>query len=412
MPLQLTLTCLRAATHRQAQRLLKIAIYGWTLSRGYQRTLYSAAGRSVKVFEISLSLIIVLFILSCAFKPRAFDETEWRKKVESPSTEKLYSPHFKDGKYFNPWMPMEGKQFREFLRWRFSRKDTYTDDEQAFRANIQPHLNDRINELSDEEFIAWIGHGTFLIRIQAEYWLTDPIFSKRALLPARVTPSAISTHELSELTTSVNVLISHNHYDHLDVKSIRSLPEKARIYVPLGLKKYVEEIHEGEVRELDWWESVDLESGTKLVCLPAQHWSRRIGQPRNSTLWASYILITPRTSIYYGGDSGYFLGYKEIGRIFPGIGYALLPVTAYHPRWFMHYSHMNAAEVLDAFQDLGARYFIPTQWGTFQLGDNPPGYPALDLMKTIQKKGFDPSRFIIMDIGEIRVLSEPGRTTP
>jgi len=105
------------------------------------------------------------------------------------------------------------------------------------------------------------------------------------------------------------------------------------------------------------------------------------GEPLNvavtSPLWASYLLITPETVIYYGGDSGYFVGYREIGRQFPNINYALLPLTAYHPRWFMHYAHMNVPEALAAFIDLGARYFIPNQWGTFHLGDEPPGYPIL-----------------------------------
>jgi len=254
------------------------------------------------------------------------------------------------------------------------------------------------------DFITWIGHGTFLMRLQGEYWLTDPIFSKRALLPKRVTPPAIGAEDLNEITDRVNVLISHNHYDHLDVASIRALPIKSLIFVPLGLKTYIESFTQGIVRELDWWAEVDISHGTKLICLPAQHWSRRIGQSTNSTLWASYLLITPNTVIYYGGDSGFFVGYQEIGRRFQNIGYALLPTTAYHPRWFMHYAHMNIPEALTAFKDLGARYFIPTQWGTFHLGDDPPGYAALDLKNTIQKKNLDPSRFIIMDVGQIRMV--------
>jgi len=208
------------------------------------------------------------------------------------------------------------------------------------------------------------------------------------------------------------VLISHNHYDHLDADSIRSLPGDSRFYVPLGLKKLVESFHNGLVQELDWWQEIDLGGGRKLVCLPAQHWSRRIGQDYNETLWASYLLMTPQTSVYYGGDSGYFIGYREIGRRFPRIDYALLSTTAYHPRWFMHYAHKNIPEALQAFRDLGAKYFIPTQWGTFALGDEPPGFPALDLMRTIQGEDLDPSRFMILNIGEIlplRQASSAGR---
>ena len=353
-----------------------------------------------------LFVSFIVLLSSCGGDPIHFDEAQWRRNVDNQSIEKLYAPHFKDGKYFNPWMPTEEGRFWEFLKWRLSRKRGYTDEERAFKPTVVPHLVDRIKALPDVDFISWVGHGTFLIRIQGQYWLTDPIFSKRAFIPKRVTPPAITADELKELTDRANVIISHNHYDHLDVKSIRSLPEKSRIVVPRGLKEYVASIHSYDVRELDWWESIDLKGDVKLVCLPAQHWSRRIGQGTNSTLWASYMLITPVTKIYFGGDSGYFVGYREIGRRFPNIDYALLPLTAYHPRWFMHYAHMNAQEVVDAFRELGAKYFIPTQWGSFNLGDNPPGYPALDLMRVIQEENLDPSRFMIMDIGQIRMIPQ------
>ena len=347
---------------------------------------------------------MVMPVSACLRSPAFFDETQWRKDVEGQSIEMLYAPHFKDGRYFNPWMPMESGKFCQFLKWKLSKKGAYTDKEKSFRPNIITKLIDRIRAIPNDDFIAWIGHGTFLIRLQGEYWLIDPIFSERALLPKRITPPAITVHDLSELAQKFNVIISHNHYDHLDVESIRSLPAKSIFFIPKGLKKFIESIHVGVVKELDWWEDLDLKNNVTLTCLPAQHWSRRICQSVNSTLWASYMLTTSKTSIYLGGDSGYFIGYKEFARRFSGISYALLPLTAYHPRWFMHYAHLNAEEALDAFKDLGARYLIPTQWGAFHLGDNPPGYPPLDLVKVAQKKNYDPSRIIIMDIGQIKTI--------
>ena len=321
----------------------------------------------------------------------------------------LYAAHLKEDKYFNPWMPMENGKFWQFLKWKLSKKRPYTDEEESFRPNIIPDLETRIKSIPNNDFIAWIGHGTFLFRLNGEYWLIDPIFSDRALIPRRITPPAIRAEQLKELTKSINIVITHNHYDHLDKDSISSLPAGSTFFVPKGLKKLIESLHSGPVKELDWWESLDLKSGTTVYCLPAQHWSRRIGQPVNSTLWASYMLVTPETTIYLGGDSGYFIGYKEVGRKFPDISYALLPLTAYHPRWFMHYAHMNAEETLDAFKNLGAKHLIPTQWGAFHLGDNPPGYPPLDLMKVVRKRKLDPSSIIVMDIGQIEIIKNSAK---
>jgi len=284
------------------------------------------------------------------------------------------------------------------------KKTVYTEEEKSFKATVIPDLADRIAALPEDDFITWIGHATFLIRLQGEYWLTDPMFSERALLPKRVSPPAMPVEDLKTLNGRLNVLISHSHYDHLDVDSLRALPEGTRVFVPPGLKAFVSSVFPGEIRELDWWENLDLEGGVKLVSLPAQHWSRRIGQSTNSTLWASFLIITPEVKVYYAADSGYFVGYREIGRRFPGIDYALMPVTAYGPRWFMHYSHVDAPEALQAFADLGARIFIPTQWGTFPLGDNPPGKPALDLIRLRQARNLDPARYPILAIGQIEAI--------
>ena len=251
------------------------------------------------------------------------------------------------------------------------------------------------------DFIMWIGHDTFLIRINGEYWLIDPIFSERAVVVKRKTPPGITAEALKEVAPNLRVMITHNHYDHLDASSIEDLPVNAKVYVPLGLKDAVQDMNKRDVTEMDWWQEIQCGNGITLVCLPMQHWSRRFGQGPRETLWASYMLITPKVTIYLGGDTGYFIGYKEIAKRYPKIDYALLPTTAYHPRWFMHYNHMNVDEAIEAFNDLKARYMIPQQWGTFHLGDEPPGYSILELKKTIAERKLDASRFIIMDIGQI-----------
>jgi len=345
-----------------------------------------------------------MFLCSCVITPPEFEEEVWQQSVVSQSAEMLYAPHVKDGVYFNPWMPMPSDRFAEFLKWRFSKKAVYTEEEETFLPAVQTDLLKRLDQIDTENSIAWIGHATFLIKTAGATWLTDPILSKRALLPKRRTPPALTLNELEKLDPPLYVLISHNHYDHLDKASLKALPVHARIFVPPGLKEIVQSYFKGQVEEVDWWDSIELDTGIKLVSLPAQHWSRRIGQGVNTSLWSSYLLQTPAGTIYYGGDSGYFIGYREYGRRFPNIDYALIPLTAYHPRWFMHYAHMNASETIQAFQDLGARYYIPTQWGTFRLGDNPPGYPVLDLKRKIRQRYLDPTPFRILDIGEIEVM--------
>ncbi len=324
--------------------------------------------------------------------------------MENTQTENLYNDNFHDGIFFNPWLLREDRSFAGFLKWRFSQKPPYSEEAIHNKPNVIANLVGRIEMLGKEDdFIAWIGHATFLFRIQGQYWLTDPIFSDRALLPKRITPPAIQADDLAGLQGDIHVLISHSHYDHLDKASIRNLPEGTTVYVPVGLKEYVASFFPGPVIEMDWWDEITLPHGARLTCLPAQHWSRRIFQGYNTTLWASYMVSTGHKNIYFGGDSGYFKGYKEIGRKFT-IDYALLPITAYEPRWFMHYPHMDTREAIQAFADLRAKYFIPTQWGTFHLGDNPPGLPPLDLQRDIENMQLDPARFLILDIGELHLL--------
>ncbi len=344
-------------------------------------------------------------MVSCLYAPRSFDENSWRSRVSEQDPALLYAPHSKEGRYFNPWMADE-KSFSQFLTWRLTRSVAYSDEEQSYLPGFEPNLLQRIEDVPvDTDFLVWIGHATFLIRLSGSYWLTDPILGERALLPKRVTPPALSLAELRGLEAPLTVMISHNHYDHLDKQTLRALPPQARVIVPLGLGKYVSALHEGQVIEVDWWEEVEV--GTSLITgLPAQHWSRRIGQGRNATLWSSYMIETSGLRIYYGADSGYFVGYQEFARKFDQIDYALLPITAYQPRWFMHYAHMNVDEALLAFEQLQASHFVPTQWGTFRLGDNPPGYPLLDLKRQLAARALNPRPYLMPNLGQIVILGE------
>ncbi len=348
--------------------------------------------------------LISIFFMSlpmCMSAKQKFDETKWQNDVNSADPDLLYAPNFKDGRFFNPWMRTERGGFLRFLSWKLTPGAKYSEEEKKLSPRVIPDLKERIKELGDEDFIAWIGHSTFLIRIGGDFWVTDPMFSDRALLPKRHTRPALSLKEMQQLDGKLNIIISHNHYDHFDEQSIRGLPDDASVYVPLGLKGEVEKLGKKHVVEMDWWQTIDCGKGVTLVCLPAQHWSKRLFQDANITLWASFLLVTPNVKIYFGGDSGYFIGYREFGKKYTGIDYALLPVGAYQPRWFMHYAHMDANEAIQATRDMGAGFLIPYHWGAFKLGEEPIGYPATDLKKVMKESDFDPSMAVIMDIGEI-----------
>ena len=355
---------------------------------------------------VTLLAVFATFGSSCSLTPPPFDEAAWRAKGLSADPALLFAPHFEDDRFFNPWMPNEDKSLFAVLRWRLTASQEYTEKETSYLPGVQANAKERILAMPQGDFIMWIGHGTFLLRLNGEYWLVDPIFSERAVIVKRKTPPGITAEALKEIASPLRVVITHNHYDHLDRRSILDLPENTKMFVPLGLKEYVQDMDKKDVTEMDWWQEINLGNGITLVCLPMQHWSRRLGHSPRETLWASYMLITQNTTIYLGGDTGYFIGYKEIAKRYPKIDYALLPTTAYHPRWFMHYNHMNVDEALLAFSDLNARYMIPQQWGTFHLGDEPPGYSIVELTKKIAERKLDASRFILMDIGQILPIGE------
>jgi N-acyl-phosphatidylethanolamine-hydrolysing phospholipase D len=357
-----------------------------------------------RIYFLALALLFCLF--SCVHYPASFDETIWRQTVDEESRASLYEPHFHKGRYFNPWMDREYGGFMRFFKMALAEKTQYTREERDFKPGFIPGLKDRIKAMPSGDFIAWIGHSTFLIRLRGVYILTDPIFSERALFPKRVTPPALTAEEVNEITPEVTVLVSHNHYDHLDAPSIEALSDASTIIVPMGLKTYVEGMDKRHVKEMDWWQNADLGHGITVVSLPAQHWSRRLTQGANKTLWASYMIVTPETTIYFGGDSGYFTGYREYGMVFPRITYAIMPTTSLNPRAFMHYAHMNVDEALDAFRELNAKYFIPTHWGTFQISAEPPGYPILELRRKIESLNLDPSRYLIPDLGQLIPLED------
>ena len=178
------------------------------------------------------------------------------------------------------------------------------------------------------------------------------------------------------------ILISHNHYDHLSLKVARSLRGRA-FFVPLGFRRYFRSKRYAPPHCLDWFDSVSFK-GLRITFLPAQHWSRRTLRDTNRTLWGSFLIEGPAGSVYYGGDSGYYPGFREIGDRFQ-IDIAVLPIGAFAPRWLMKAVHMSPYEAVKAACDLKASTLIPCHWGTYQISEEPLNLP-IQILERIRRE--------------------------
>jgi N-acyl-phosphatidylethanolamine-hydrolysing phospholipase D len=194
-------------------------------------------------------------------------------------------------------------------------------------------------------------------------------------------------------------VVSHAHYDHLDRYTVARLPRSIRWIVPLGLARWFERIGHRNVVELDWWQRVRVDRWS-LTCLPAQHWSFRLGQRRDRSLWCSWLIETAPRRFYFAGDSGYFVGFREFGRRFGPIDVAFLPIGTYEPRSHLRYQHMSPAESWCALDDLQAQTLIPMHWGTFQLGWDVTFDAPSALRSVIEREGGEPARTRWLDVGE------------
>lgn len=258
----------------------------------------------------------------------------------------------------------------------------------------------------------WIGHATVLVQSGGLNILTDPVFSERAsplafVGPRRVQPPGIALTELPPIDV---VVISHNHYDHLDRTSVILLNERSGgrtlFLVPLGLKPFFHQQGIFNLVELDWWD-IHRFQGVDFQLVPVQHWSARGLGDRNQTLWGGWAVFADNLRWYYSGDAGYSPDFAETrdrlaaksrdGSLFD---LALLAIGAYEPRWFMTEQHMNPAEAVQAHKDLTARRSLGVHWGTFELTDEPLDQPPRDLAAARQAAGVAEQDFFVLKIGE------------
>jgi N-acyl-phosphatidylethanolamine-hydrolysing phospholipase D len=309
-------------------------------------------------------------------------------------TAALYAPHCdRRGRFFNPWRPWT-PALGDVLRWKLSRNPY--DKRRPPEVPVAASDGDALGRRAARPAVTWIGHSTFALQDGPAILLTDPHFGPRALVPPRLSPPGAPVGAVPPHAVAV---LSHNHYDHLDRWTLRRLPRSVAWFVPLGNGAILRRYGFERVTELDWWQSAE-GGGWRVTCLPAQHWSNRLGVPRNGALWASWLLETATRRFYFAGDSGYFAGFAEIGRRFPGIDAALIPIGAYEPRWFMGYQHVDPAEAWKAFVDLGARRLVPMHWGCFDLTDEPVDLAPRALAAALAGAEGDPGRVRLLAVGE------------
>lgn len=316
----------------------------------------------------------------------------------TPTRESLYAPHrADDGRFFTPWTTSDRSLFRA-LRWMFSRS-TYA-GVAAPPTPVVPNDGAYLSEPTEPPSLTWVGHASYVVQDGGDVFLTDPHFTRRALILPRVAPPGLP---ITSIPGDSFAVISHNHYDHLDDGTVTGLAASVGWYVPLGLAEWFRERGRRDVTELDWWQTAT-RGRWKITCLPSQHWSRRIGQAENATLWCAWLIESDERRYFFAGDTGYFHGFSEFGRLFPNIDAALLPIGAYAPRWFMRSQHMDPAESYRAFRELGARFMMAMHWGTFDLTDEPPGHPPSELRQVVSDTNGDPAQVRVLAVGERFVL--------
>lgn len=262
--------------------------------------------------------------------------------------------------------------------------------------------------------VTWIGHATVLLRLGDINVLTDPHFSERASPvgfagPKRFHPPGVA---LADLPAIHAVVISHSHYDHLDVDSVRQLHRRSggslHFFVPLGLKAWFADLGIDSVTELDWWEHVEL-NGVRFTLTPVQHWSARSPFDRNRTLWGGWVIRAPDLNFYFAGDTGYSADFRETARRLGPFDLAALPIGAYAPRWFMRAQHVDPAEAVQIHRDLGARKSLGVHWGAFEMADEAIDQAPRDLAAARQAAGLAEDAFFVLRVGETRRLERsPG----
>jgi len=334
-------------------------------------------------------------------------------------------PHHRDGTFQNNYTDFAPKGAAALLRWRYEAwwQGVPKPPRQAtpqVPADLGFVRSNAVAGAAMQAAATWVGHATVLVQAGGLNVLTDPIFSERASPvsfagPKRHQPPGIALADLPRIDV---VLVSHNHYDHLDEASVRALNAQdggpPLFVVPLGNKSWLASVGITNAVELDWWQShrVNQAQGSaEIVMTPVQHWSGRSLTDRLETLWGGYAVFTPGFHFFHAGDTGYSKDFADIRQRFAerhsaarggGFDLAVLPVGAYEPRWFMAQQHVDPTEAVRIHRDLGAKRSLGMHWGTFELTDEALDEPPLRLAEARRTAGVDDADFFVLAIGETR----------
>ena len=340
-------------------------------------------------------LISVGLIASCAVNP-FYDSTK---------------PHHTQSGFKNIHY-QDDKGFWAYMTWRWQKLFKHIPAVDDYDFQLVNNHHDILKNNTNNPSLTWIGHATFLIQFSGINILTDPQFSQRASPvtwagPQRVIPPALNIDALPEIDA---VIISHDHYDSLDLASVVQLSKHNRrrpltFLVPLGMKSWFDDLNleSIEVIELDWAQSHVI-NGVRFTAEPSQHWSKRTLFDTYQRLWASWVIEGNGSRIFFAGDTGYANHFKEIGNKYGQFDLALLPIGAYEPRWFMKPYHVNPEESVKIHKDIRSRYSVAMHWGTFILTDEPLDEPPVKLAEALIKYQIPNSEFEIYRHGETRLL--------
>ena len=347
-----------------------------------------------------LAIIYVLICLTACSSTSSSSSTNDATRI---------SDHYNGEKFYNPYWLEFDKSIWDIIRLRYFSDLKIADNQaNAHRVPVVDRIADLRSAEPDEFQFTWLGHASFLIQYRGIAILTDPILSPRVSpLPLggypRLVPMPIGIDDLPAIDY---VLISHNHYDHLDANTIEALGKSPHYLVPSKLGTWFTKlgIPPDHIHEFDWWESRE-DANIIVTATPSQHWSGRGLFDRFDTLWASWHVKIANRSIWFAGDTGYNPHqFVEIGKRLGGVDLALIPIGAYHPRSFLKEQHVDPEQAIQIHKDIQAKRSIGMHWGTFQLSAEAIDEPV-KLIAQAQRQGrINEGEFTIMSIGETRKL--------